>query len=73
MHLTSGSSHFPILGEPIKDTLSTALYRNPEDYYHSNTFKKLIIIWLVNALPAFMFIMFTQTPFLDSFVQFTFS
>ena len=33
----------------------------------------LIIMQLVNALPAFMFILFIQTPFLDSFSQITFS
>jgi hypothetical protein len=66
---------FPILREPTEDTLCTTLHKTLEDYYYCNTFKMWIIMQLVNALPAFMFILFTQTPFLESFFfsQFTFA
>ena len=67
MHLPSGVHIFPIRREPIEDTLCTTLHKNPEDYYYCNTFKMRITMRLVNALLAFMFILFTQTPFLDSF------
>jgi len=66
MHLPSVHI-FPILREPTDDTLCTTLHKNPEDYYYCNTFKMWITMWLVNALLAIMFILFTKTPFLDSY------
>lgn len=58
---------FPILREPTEDTFCTTLHKNPVDYYYGNTFKMWITMRLVNALLAFTFIMFTKTPFLNSF------
>jgi hypothetical protein len=65
MHPASRVHIFPILREPNEDTLCTTWHKNLEEYYYCNTFKMWIIMWLVNALPAF--ILFTQNPLLDSF------